>query len=201
MLWLLAFSLPMAFLIGACLDAVPQTHRCASQKIGWLLIVPILFSLIAFIPLMPFTMFMVTAGALGTYYIIRAFSVLAIDSSYRAFARDNNLPIAPIYTLLAWIVAFVEPLLMLALFVVAFATNWPGAPLTHRGMGEVMLIVTITIASGIGFAYLYLMGAYGNRKLILHRSAGRTRTHIPPKGTAIRPTQPVPARPIPPRPK
>lgn len=197
MLWMLAFAIPMAYLIGACLSVIPADRRKISPTIGWLLIVPALLSLASLIPLSALSFFMVAAGALALYYAIRTVAFLGMDASYSAFTQAFNMALSPLHTYLAWLLAFVEPLLMLGLFVYAIATGHPGNPLTARGMGEVIQLVTMIIAAGLGLSYLYLIGMFGNRARIAKRAPpqkGAPLRKDAPKGTTVTPKGAPPAK-------
>ncbi len=186
MLWLLVFAIPLAFLLRACVVIIPDNQRRVSPRLGFLFIVPAVLGLVTLIPFSALSFFIVAAGALAVYYFIRLVAVMGLDATYRIFSQTYNMTLSPLHTYLAWLLGFVEPLLMLALFVYAFLTNTPGNPLTRRGMGEVIQIVAIVVASGLGLSYLFFIGMLSNRNRVAQRAPqlkGSTQKKIAPSAT------------------
>ena len=172
-MWTMILTLPMAYLIGACLDALPEKQRKIPSGTGWFFILPLLMSAVN--PIVKYSSgtsmtlineLMFVIGALLCYYVNRAIAFVGLVASYQTYGRDRLFRVPGINVVMAWALAVLEPVWMATLFGLAFFTGYPGK-LNVPGMAEIMLFVTLTLAVGIGFSYVFLMAMYSERRRIL----------------------------------
>jgi hypothetical protein len=171
-MWIMMLTLPMAYLIGACMDALPEKQRKIPAATGWFFILPCLMSAVNPIvqyssgtPLSLINSLMISVGALLCYYVNRAIAFVGLTASYQTDGRENRYQVPALNVVLAWSLAVIEPLWMAAIFILAFFTEYPG-PITVPGMAEIMMVVTLTLAIGIGLSYVFLMAMYSLRNTV-----------------------------------
>lgn len=171
-MWIMILLLPMAHFIRLCVNVLPPKYQRIPPSIGWFLIIPCLagvsIPLIRYLersPMSPLNSIMILAGALSSYYVIRATSFLGLLLSYSLYGNDKSIPTPKATAALAWAVSLLEPLAVAGIFGMAFFTGYPGK-LDVRGMKEVMLFVTMILTGGIGLSYVYLMGLFSRRNAI-----------------------------------
>ena len=176
-MWLMFFLLPMALAVSFCFKPLKLKYHRVPAHAGWLLVLPMLFLAAArLIPFAPPTVLLLIVTALLSYYVIRTVMCFGLLASYREYGSKHAMRIPLGATILAWVLALLEPLSIVTLLVLSYAIEYP-ARMDVSGMIEVWLAITSICSVGIALTFLFLGLIYSLRnQMSAYQPAGLARS-------------------------